>query len=152
MNQLTRCDRLIQIRAPEFLTKALDSAADKRLRGAPQSGSRCSSAGSARAIPSRSAAALPVPMTSNVKNNESRPDANAPAFRLDNPHDLQDRRKPSIHLEEELAIVVREPGPAGHLANRSITISWPWAWKISTPILPASTRHALSRATRLRSR
>jgi Ribbon-helix-helix protein, copG family len=31
MTQLTRCDRLIQIRAPEFLTKALDSAADKRL-------------------------------------------------------------------------------------------------------------------------
>jgi len=31
MNQITRCDRLIQIRAPEFLTKALDSAADKRL-------------------------------------------------------------------------------------------------------------------------
>jgi Ribbon-helix-helix protein, copG family len=31
MNQLTRCDKLIQIRAPEFLTKALDSAADKRL-------------------------------------------------------------------------------------------------------------------------
>jgi len=31
MNQLTRCDRLIQIRAPEFLTKALDQAADKRL-------------------------------------------------------------------------------------------------------------------------
>jgi hypothetical protein len=31
MNQLTRCDRLIQIRAPEFLTTALDSAAAKRL-------------------------------------------------------------------------------------------------------------------------
>jgi hypothetical protein len=31
MNQPTRCDRLIQIRAPEFLTKALDSAANKRL-------------------------------------------------------------------------------------------------------------------------
>jgi metal-responsive CopG/Arc/MetJ family transcriptional regulator len=31
MNQLTRCDRLIQIRAPEFLTKPLDRAADKRL-------------------------------------------------------------------------------------------------------------------------
>jgi hypothetical protein len=31
MNQLTRCDRLIQIRAPEFLTKALDRAADKQL-------------------------------------------------------------------------------------------------------------------------
>ena len=26
-----RCDRLIQIRAPEFLTKALDNAANKRL-------------------------------------------------------------------------------------------------------------------------
>jgi metal-responsive CopG/Arc/MetJ family transcriptional regulator len=31
MNQLTRCDRLIQIRAPEFLTKAQDDAADRRL-------------------------------------------------------------------------------------------------------------------------
>jgi hypothetical protein len=31
MSQLTRCDGLIQIRAPEFLTKALDSAADKQL-------------------------------------------------------------------------------------------------------------------------
>jgi Ribbon-helix-helix protein, copG family len=31
MNQLTRCDRLIQIRAPEFLAKALDSAAGKQL-------------------------------------------------------------------------------------------------------------------------
>jgi metal-responsive CopG/Arc/MetJ family transcriptional regulator len=31
MNQLTRCGRLIQIRAPEFLTKALDDAANKRL-------------------------------------------------------------------------------------------------------------------------
>jgi GTP:adenosylcobinamide-phosphate guanylyltransferase len=30
MNQLTGCDRLIQIRAPEFLTKALDNAADMR--------------------------------------------------------------------------------------------------------------------------
>jgi hypothetical protein len=40
-------------------------------------------------------------------------------FRLDNPHDLQDRRKPSIHLEEEAAIVVREAGPAGHLAPQN---------------------------------
>jgi metal-responsive CopG/Arc/MetJ family transcriptional regulator len=30
MNQI-RCDKLIQIRAPEYLAKALDSAADKRL-------------------------------------------------------------------------------------------------------------------------
>jgi metal-responsive CopG/Arc/MetJ family transcriptional regulator len=31
MNQLTRCDRLIQIRAPEFLTKALERAANQQL-------------------------------------------------------------------------------------------------------------------------
>jgi metal-responsive CopG/Arc/MetJ family transcriptional regulator len=31
MNQPTRCDKLIQIRAPEFLARALDSAADSRL-------------------------------------------------------------------------------------------------------------------------
>jgi hypothetical protein len=31
MNELTRCDRLIQLRAPEFLQRALDQAADKRL-------------------------------------------------------------------------------------------------------------------------
>src|SRR4030088_1830014 len=40
-------------------------------------------------------------------------------FRLDNPYDLQDRRKSSIHLEEEPAIVVREPGPAGHLTPQN---------------------------------
>ncbi len=42
MNQLTRCDRLIQIRAPEFLTKALDSAADQRLTSRIISGLHCS--------------------------------------------------------------------------------------------------------------
>jgi hypothetical protein len=31
---------------------------------------------------------------------------------LDNRYDLQDRWKPSIHLDEEPAIVVRKPGPA----------------------------------------
>src|SRR5258708_23245296 len=36
-------------------------------------------------------------------------------FRLDNPHNLQDRRTPTIHLEEEPAIVVRERGPDGNL-------------------------------------
>jgi hypothetical protein len=42
----------------------------------------------------------------------------APNWVLD-PHDLQDRRKPSIPLEEEPAIVVREPRPAGHLAPQN---------------------------------
>jgi hypothetical protein len=37
-------------------------------------------------------------------------------LRLENCNDLQDRRKPSIHLEEEPAIVVGKPGPDGHLA------------------------------------
>ena len=36
-------------------------------------------------------------------------------FRLDNRHDLQDRGKPAIHLNEEPAIVVRKVGSASHL-------------------------------------
>jgi hypothetical protein len=53
-------------------------------------------------------------MTSNANNNGPMPTHQR--FRLDNPYGLQDRRKPSIHLEEEPVIVIREPGPAGHLA------------------------------------
>jgi hypothetical protein len=37
-------------------------------------------------------------------------------FRLDNRHDLQDRRKPSIHLDEEPAVVICEPSPALQLS------------------------------------
>src|ERR1700692_2653653 len=33
-------------------------------------------------------------------------------FRLDNRHDFQDRRKPSINPDEEPAVVIREPSPA----------------------------------------
>ena len=40
-------------------------------------------------------------------------------IRLDNRHDLQDRRKPSIHLEEEPAIIVRKLGPTPHLAPQN---------------------------------
>ncbi len=36
-------------------------------------------------------------------------------FRLDNRHDLHDRRKPAIHLNEEPAIIVRKVGSASHL-------------------------------------
>jgi hypothetical protein len=36
-------------------------------------------------------------------------------FRLDNRHDLQERLKPAIHLNEEPAIVVRKMGSASHL-------------------------------------
>lgn len=35
-------------------------------------------------------------------------------LRLDDREDLQDRRKPSIKLDKEPAVVVREPGPAVH--------------------------------------
>ena len=45
-------------------------------------------------------------------------------FRLDNRQDLQDRRKPTIELDEEPAIVVRKPGPPPHpLTLRRKTIS-----------------------------
>ena len=40
-------------------------------------------------------------------------------FRLDNPHDLQDRRKPSIHLEEEPTITVCELDAATQLAPQN---------------------------------
>ncbi len=36
-------------------------------------------------------------------------------FRLDNRHDLQDRGKPAIHLNEEPAIVLRKVGSASRL-------------------------------------
>src|SRR5260370_33039608 len=48
---------------------------------APKVGSRYSSAGSARAAPSRLAAALPVYAISNASSDESRPCANARAAR-----------------------------------------------------------------------
>src|SRR5258706_2089690 len=36
-------------------------------------------------------------------------------LRLDNRYDLQDRRKTSIHLDEEPAVVICEPSPAFQL-------------------------------------
>ena len=40
-------------------------------------------------------------------------------FRSDDRDDLQDRRKPSIQLDQEPAVVVREPDPAMHLAPQN---------------------------------
>jgi hypothetical protein len=37
------------------------------------------------------------------------------SFRLDNRHDLHDRGKPAIHLNEEPAIIVRKVGSASYL-------------------------------------
>jgi hypothetical protein len=37
-------------------------------------------------------------------------------FKLDNRNDRQDRWKPSIHLDEEPAVVVGKLGPTPHLA------------------------------------
>jgi hypothetical protein len=39
-------------------------------------------------------------------------------FRLDNRHDLQDRRKPSIHPNGETAVVICEPSPALQLTTQ----------------------------------
>jgi hypothetical protein len=43
---------------------------------------------------------------------KARPMPTHERFRLDNRYDLQDRRKTSIHLDEEPAVVVRETSPA----------------------------------------
>src|ERR1700720_2820401 len=50
-----------------------------------------------------------------ASSDESRPDATAPAFQVGRRYDLQDRRKASIHLDEEPAVVICEPSPAFQL-------------------------------------
>jgi hypothetical protein len=65
-----------------------------------------------------SRAPSPASSISNAKSDESRPDANVPAFRPDDRNDLQDQRKPSIHLDQEPAIVVREMSAALRLASQ----------------------------------
>jgi hypothetical protein len=40
-------------------------------------------------------------------------------LRTDDHEDLLDRRKPSIQLDKELAVIVREPNAAGHLAPQN---------------------------------
>jgi hypothetical protein len=62
---------------PELEQFAMDA------RRTPKENSLCSSAGSARAILSRSAVALPVDAISNANSGESRPDANPQAFRVE---------------------------------------------------------------------
>ena len=54
--------------------------------------------------------------TSSANNSGSQPDANARVFRLDDRDDVEDRGKPSILLDEEPVIAVREPHAAAHLA------------------------------------
>jgi hypothetical protein len=40
-------------------------------------------------------------------------------LRLNDREDLRDRREPSIQLDEEPAVVVRQPGPASHLTPQN---------------------------------
>ena len=82
----------------------------------PKAGSPCSSAGSARAIRSRLAGALSASLISNANSAESRPDATEPAFQVGQSYDRQDRRKPSIHLDEEPAVVVGRLSSTPHPA------------------------------------
>ena len=70
-------------------------------------------------------------------------------FRLDNPHDLQDRRKPSIHLEEEPAIVVREAGPAGHLAPQNDQLMSERSILSVKPALPLEWRSRMARTKQI---
>ena len=89
------------------------------MRGAPRAGSRCSSAGSTRGGPFRSAAALPVSATSNANTAKARPMPTHQRLGTDDREDLQNRRKRSIQLDKEPAIAVREPGSATHLAPQN---------------------------------
>jgi hypothetical protein len=86
-------------------------------RRSPQ---RVSFAGSAPAAPCRSAAARQTSATSNASTDESRPDAKDEGLGTDDRDDRQDRRKPSIQLDEEQAIAVRKPdAPVHHAAQHN---------------------------------
>ena len=66
------------------------------------------------------AAAFPGGATSNASRRESRPDAIARArLGTDDREDRQDRWKPSIQLDKEPAIVVREPDSALYLTPQN---------------------------------
>jgi hypothetical protein len=54
--------------------------------------------------------------TSNASSRKSQPDANGRASRVDNHDGIQNRRKPTIQLDEEQAIAVREPDAVVQLA------------------------------------
>jgi hypothetical protein len=85
----------------------------------PKADSRCSSAGSGHAGPSRSAAALPGARFPTPGATKTGPVPPHECFRLDDRDNLQDRRKPSIQLDQEPAVVVRKPDPAMHLAPQN---------------------------------
>jgi hypothetical protein len=55
---------------------------------------------------------------SNASSSESPPDASARAFQAER-DDLQNRREPSIQLDQKPAIVVRQPGSAPHFTPRN---------------------------------
>jgi hypothetical protein len=82
----------------------------------PKAGSRCSSAGSARAIVSRFAGALPASSLPTPIATKAGSMPRHRRFRLDNRNDRQDRWKPSIHLDEEPAIVVGRLSATPHPA------------------------------------
>ena len=89
------------------------------MRGAPQSGFSML----IRRINTRRSVSIcgrpPSERASNASSSESRPDANARASRDGYRENLEDRRKPSIQLDKEPAIVVREPDLALHLTPQN---------------------------------
>jgi len=53
---------------------------------------------------------------SSANSDETWRDASAQVSLADDHHDLEDRRAPTIKLDEEQAIVVCEPDPTAHFA------------------------------------
>jgi hypothetical protein len=63
-------------------------------------------------------AALRVVVTSNASSSESRPCAKHERLGPDGCENLQDRWNPTIHLDEEPSILVRQPDPTAQLASQ----------------------------------
>lgn len=67
----------------------------------------------------RSGVALPLRATSNANTAKARPMPTHQRLGTDDREDLQDRWKPSIQLDKEPAILVREPDPTLHLTPQN---------------------------------
>jgi hypothetical protein len=84
----------------------------------PKANSLCSFAGSARAIPPRSAVALSGDAISNANATKAGPMPPHQRVGSNNHKNRKDRRKPTIELNEGPAIVVREMSAALHLTSQ----------------------------------
>jgi hypothetical protein len=70
-------------------------------------------------------------------------------FRLDNRHDLQDRGKPAIHLNEEPAIVVGKLGSTPHLAPQNDQLMSKYEFSASSLLFESNGEASTARTNQI---